>query len=504
MNIASWLYAQFSEYPNAPALYKGKALQANYAEFAQASCALAKLLNSQYGCQKGDRIVIYSANCVEYLLAFYAIWWLGGVAVPINYRLHPKEAQWIIENTEAKVLIAGSDQLTSEIVLPTGCATMEMGSIVVSTLKKEAAITPPVFRELSDLAWIFYTSGTTGKPKGVMLSHQNLIAMSMAYPIDVHPIEASDCIYYAAPLSHGAGLYNFIFLRMGAKHILPASKGFDANDLIENAQYFKGMCFFAAPTILKRLTYEAKERGYFGQGIKSIVCGGAPLYVADYIEAEKQLGPVVTQIYGQGESPMTITSMKLPALAAKQGEQRQQYMLTVGSPHSCVDVRVVDHHMQDKPIGESGEIIVKGLTVMQGYWRNPEASAQTIVDGWLHTGDIGYLDKEGNLTLTSRSKEVIISGGSNVYPREVEEVLLRHRDIDEAAVVGEKNDDWGEMVVAHIVTHAKKEIKEDELKAWCKASLGSFKCPKKYVFHQELPKNNYGKIMKSVLVNKIN
>lgn len=500
MNIANWLYANYAKNPEWPALYLGTELKASYEEFAIAAYNLGQKLKNDYQCTPGDRVVVYSKNCLEYLIIMQAVWWIGLVISPVNYRLHPKELAWIVNDTKAKLLVSFNGDLQSNADFSVDCEELALTSLNLNELKNLShEIEPPALAEINDLAWIFYTSGTTGKPKGVMLTHQNLIAMSLCFPIDVHHVDHHDAKYYAAPISHGAGLYNFIFTRVGAKHVIPESSGFDEAELKNNAKTHQNLCFFAAPTMLKRLTTFARTNNYFGEGIKTIVCGGAPLYVADYLESEKQLGPVISQIYGQGECPMTITSISQNDIKSKTNEEKLAYIQTVGSAQSCVQVRVVDEDMNDLPSGENGEIVVKGLAVMEGYWNNPEATEKTINNGWLKTGDIGNLNSAGHLTLTDRSKDVIISGGTNVYPREVEEVLLHHPSINEVSVVGLEDENWGEIVTAHIVLKSPETINEEELKNWCKSFIASFKVPKKYFFYDELPKSSYGKIIKAQL-----
>lgn len=503
MNIANWLFDHGVKNPELSALYVGTDLQANYKEFAAAAYVLGQRLKNDYQCSPGDRVVIYSKNCLEYLLAMYATWWIGCVAAPVNYRLHPKELEWIIDDTEAKLLITFDNSLQNTAHCNQHCKRLSLSDVNFDELKSESnEIQMPHKADLDDLAWLFYTSGTTGRPKGVMLTHQNLIAMSLCFPIDVNHINHNDAIYYAAPISHGSGLYNFIFTRVGAKHVFPKTGGFDEVDLIHTAQAITNLCFFAAPTMLKRLTYYAKKIGYSGQGIKTIICGGAPLYVADYLESEKQFGNIISQIYGQGECPMTITSISQNDIELKTLEQKLAYIETVGSPHSCVQLRIVDEKMNDLPLGQNGEILVKGLTVMKGYWNNPKATENTLINGWLRTGDIGNLNSNGCLTLTDRSKDVIISGGSNIYPREVEEVLLHHPVVEEVSVVGLKDSEWGEIVTAHLVLKPNQSVTESDLNSWCKDSIASFKVPKKYFFYKELPKNSYGKIIKTELKGK--
>jgi long-chain acyl-CoA synthetase len=332
-----------------------------------------------------------------------------------------------------------------------------------------------------------------------MLSHGNLVAMSLCYATDVDPVSGADAVVYAAPMSHGAGLYNFIHVRCGARHVVPASHGFDAAELFGLAVELGDVSLFAAPTMVKRMVEQAQRQGYHGEGIKTLVYGGGPMYLADLCAAVDTFGPRLVQIYGQGESPMTISVLPRALIADRQREDWSSLAASVGQAHACVEIRILDAQHQPLPTGQRGEIAVRGATVMQGYWRNPEATRQTLIDGWLMTGDIGFLDPAGYLTLTDRSKDVIISGGSNVYPREVEEVLAQHPEVFEVCVVGEPDAQWGESVVAFVVPRNGQALDEAGLTAWFVERMASFKKPKKYVFRDELPKNSYGKILKTDL-----
>ncbi|MOA00678.1 Long-chain-fatty-acid--CoA ligase [compost metagenome] len=256
---------------------------------------------------------------------------------------------------------------------------------------------------------------------------------------------------------------------------------------------------FAAPTMVKRMVEQARVTGYAGEGIKTIVYGGAPMYLADLQDALDTFGPRLVQIYGQGESPMTISALPREVIADRQRADWTRIASSVGLAHSAVDVRVLDAERRPLAVGQPGQIAVRGPTVMHGYWRNEAASCEALVDGWLLTGDIGYLDDQGYLTLTDRCKDVIISGGSNVYPREVEEVLALHPEVFEVCVVGEADAEWGESVVAFVVARGDSLLDERTLTAWFLERMASFKKPKKYVFLAELPKNSYGKVLKTEL-----
>jgi long-chain acyl-CoA synthetase len=229
--------------------------------------------------------------------------------------------------------------------------------------------------------------------------------------------------------------------------------------------------------------------------IRTIVWGGAPMYVEDALRALDRFGPRFAQIYGQGESPMTITVLPKEDVAAREHPRWRARLASAGRPFACVDVMVTDDDDRPLPPEETGEILCRGDSVMAGYWRDADASARTLRSGWLHTGDVGAFDADGYLTLKDRSKDVVISGGSNIYPREIEEILLTHPGVREASVIGRPDREWGEVVVAYVVG----EAKATDLDALCLDAVARFKRPKDYVFVDALPKNNYGKILKTEL-----
>ena len=360
-------------------------------------------------------------------------------------------------------------------------------------------------RDGDDLAWLFYTSGTTGRPKGVMLSHRNLQVMTACYVMDVDGIDPGDAIVYAAPMSHGAGIYNFGFVAMAARHVVPASGGFDPAELVALSRSVGRLCFFAAPTMVKRLVEHAAAAGVGGfDGFKTIVYGGGPMYVEDIRQALQVMGPRFVQIYGQGESPMTITALSRAALVAAR-DGRDDRLGSVGVAQSLVEVRVADADGATLPPGETGEVLVRGDSVMAGYWRHPEASAQALRDGWLWTGDMGAMDADGYLTLKDRSKDVIISGGSNIYPREVEEVLLTQPGVHEVSVIGQPDAEWGEVVVAFVARRPDgPAVDAAALDALCLQQIARFKRPKHYRFVDALPKNANGKVLKTTLRELLN
>ena len=491
MNIANWLAQTAKLHPQSPALLRGTTLDADYATFARRAAAVGAHIAQACGIQAGDRVALFASNCTQYLE-----WWIGAVAVPINAKLHGREAAWICSNSGTKLAFVSDDTAEAlaeaESDLPAGMKILSMDSDAYFKLRNGDGAPVPVARETNDLAWLFYTSGTTGRPKGVMLSHGNLAVVSVGYLADVDPVTSQDTALYAAPLSHGAGMYNFIHIRMGARHTIPESGGFDPVEVLALGKQLGNVAMFAAPTMVRRLVDVAKKRGENGEGIRTIVYGGGPMYLADIRDALATMGQRFVQIYGQGESPMKISSLSRDFHDDTSHPRYLERLASTGPAQSLVSIRITDADGNPLPTGETGEIEAKGPAVMLGYWNNPEATAAALKDGWLRTGDVGRLDEDGFLTLSDRSKDVIISGGTNIYPRE-------HSDVREVSAIGVPDPDWGEIVVACVVLEDGSNATDQILDAHCLASIARFKRPKRYVYIPSLPKNNYGKVLKTEL-----
>jgi acyl-CoA synthetase (AMP-forming)/AMP-acid ligase II len=505
MNLAHLLARTARVFPERPALLVGAHAICSYTRLARRVATIAGGLRGRLGLQAGERVALLLGNCPQYLELLYAIWHAGLVAVPINGKLHAREVAFILEDSLASLLfVGGGDAAPSPAAAAMWSACMPRLRIIAvedGDYRRLAAGEPLAVSVAApdDIAWLFYTSGTTGRPKGVMLSHRNLLAMTLSYFADVDQVEPADSILYAAPMSHGAGMYNFVHVLVGARHVVPESGGFDAAEIIELARSLRQVSLFAAPTMVRRLVDQAAAQGGGGDGIKTIVYGGGPMYLADIQRALTVLGNRLVQIYGQGESPMTITALSCQHHADRGHPRHLDRLASVGVAHSVVEVIVADADGRSLPAGEIGEIWVRGETVMQGYWHNPEATAATLQGGWLHTGDVGSLDSDGFLTLRDRSKDVIISGGANIYPREVEEVLLQHPAVAEVAVVGRPSAEWGEEVVAFVVCRPDASAPSGQLDRLCLQSIARFKRPREYFFVAELPKNHYGKVLKTEL-----
>lgn len=505
MNIACWLARSANSFPNHPALVFGAGTAVSYREFASRAASIAGALRSKLGCQPGDaggRIAVLAGNCPAYLEVMYAIWWAGCVAVPINAKLHPREALFILADAGVSVCVVSAawreGLATVADELPVALRLIELASDQFNAMKTHApvAIAP---REPDDLAWLFYTSGTTGKPKGAMLTHRNLMAMTFNYFSDVDSIAVGDCLLHAAPVSHGSGLYNFAHVLRGACQVFPESQGFDPAEIVSLLKTHAGMSMFAAPTMVKRLTEYVAQIGADIGNLKTIIYGGGPMYVADLKQSLKICGNKFVQIYGQGESPMTISALSRFHHADARHPRHEARLASVGVAHSGVQIRICNGAGNELATGEIGEVCVKSDTVMLGYWNHRQATAQSLRDGWLLTGDIGSVDDDGFLTLLDRSKDLIISGGSNIYPREIEEVILQHAAVAEVSVVGRPDAEWGETVVAFVVLQLGANVSIPELDRHCLEHVARFKRPKEYRFVDALPKNNYGKVLKTEL-----
>ncbi|MEJ2374595.1 MAG: AMP-binding protein [Pseudolabrys sp.] len=496
MNIALWLERSALSHPSLPAAASGTRVVATYGQLAERGARLAGSLRDKLGLAPGDRVAIAAKNAPSYLELLYGIWHAGLAAVPANARLHGSELGYILEHSGARVCfaspgididIAAHAPQSLEHLIAVGGADYE------ALFAADAIDVVP--RDGDGLAWLFYTSGTTGRPKGAMLTHRNLVEASLAYGAEVDPVTPGDTILHAAPMSHGSGLYIMQHVARLGLQVVPESGAFEPDEIVKLFNHWPRMSMFAAPTMIKRLV--ACRADCNARNIRTLIWGGAPMYVEDALAALDRFGPCLAQIYGQGEAPMTITTLSKEDIADRRHSRWRERLASAGKPYTNVEVMIVGGDDVAVAPGEAGEILVRGDVVMAGYWRNEEASAVSLRGGWLHTGDVGVFDAEGYLHLKDRSKDLIISGGSNVYPREVEEVLLTHDAVREVSVIGRPDREWGEMVVAYVVGEADATA----LDALCLQHIARFKRPKDYVFVDALPKNNYGKILKTELRN---
>jgi long-chain acyl-CoA synthetase len=494
MNVAHLLARSARLYADLPALAQGRNTVAGYAELGDRVARLAAGLAARL--DPGDRVGLVMKNCPQYVELMFACWHAGLVAVPINAKLHPRELEYILDHSGARVCFATPDlyPAVSGLAVPGLEGTIEIGSAHWDETGRAEPM-PVAGRREDDPAWLFYTSGTTGRPKGVTLTQRNLMAAILNYFADVDTIAPGDAIIHAAPMSHGSGFYMLPHVAQGGLNVTPESGGFEPAEIYELLQAHRGVTMFAAPTMVKRLVDHPPADSTH---LTTIVYGGGPMYVADCKAALARFGNKLVQIYGQGESPMTITCLHRNTHLDIAHPRHEERLASVGPAFTGVEVRIAD--AADNPLlpGEIGEVLARGDTVMAGYWTNPAASAETLRNGWLHTGDVGCLDADGFLTLKDRSKDVIISGGSNIYPREVEEVLLRHPAVSEVSVIGQSDAEWGEIVIAFIVARGPAPDTA-ELDALCLDNIARFKRPKRYLMVDALPKNSTGKVLKTVL-----
>jgi len=494
MNIALWLYRAGLSHGDRPAAGQGARVARTYRDLAGNAARIAGSLRDRFAIAAGDRVAIAARNCVEYLELLYGIWHAGAAAVPANARLHGSELGYILEQSGARVCFASSG-LDSEIA-PHAPTSLER-LIAIGSAEHTALLTadpiPVAPRAGDDLAWLFYTSGTTGRPKGAMLTHRSLSIESHAYASEVDLIAPGDPVLHGAPMSHGSGMYIMPHVARLGVNVVPESGAFEPDEILGLFDAWPRASMFAAPTMIKRLVDARADCNV--QNIRTLVWGGAPMYGEDALRALDRFGPRLAQIYGLGECPMTITTLSKQDIADRDHPRWRERLASAGRPYASVEVMVADADDRSLAVGDTGEILVRGDVVMAGYWRNPDASAEALRGGWLHTGDVGAFDDDGYLTLKDRSKDLIISGGSNIYPREVEEVLLRHAGVREASVIGRRDAEWGEVVVAYVVG----EAPVGELDALCLQNIARYKRPKDYVFVDALPKNNYGKVLKTEL-----
>ncbi len=484
MNLFAVLDQTANRFPDRGAVYHGQRRVCTWTELRDRALRLAGSLRQQHGA--GARVAIAAHNRPEVVELMFATWAAGCVVVPVNCKLHEREMALILDDAGASQVFA-SPKIGAALGSVTSRPVETLGSEAYSRRFGAAPVAPP-HTEPSTPAWLFYTSGTTGRSKGAILSHRNLTAMAVAHLADIDAPTENGSLVHAAPMSHGSGLYVVPYVLRAARQVVPESEGFDPGEFLDLCEHHPACSVFLAPTMVQRLVRTGRPRP---ANLATIVYGGGPMYVETLKEAMAAFGPVFAQIYGQGESPMTITGLR----RADHESGDDAVLGSVGYARSGMEVAVLRADGRPAPAGEVGEIVCRGDAVMSGYWEDPAATRATLRDGWLYTGDLGAFDARGYLTLRDRSKDVVISGGTNIYPREVEEMLLEHPAVSEACVVGAPDAEWGEVVVAFIVGAADPA----ELDAHLLRRIARFKRPKRYEFVDELPKNSYGKVLKREL-----
>jgi acyl-CoA synthetase (AMP-forming)/AMP-acid ligase II len=496
MNIAHLLRHAATCHPDRPAITSG-GTTIDYRAFDERVSSFAAWLRAS-GAAPSGRVVLYLDNHPDVLVAMFGTFRAGSAVLPANSRLTVDELAFLVHDGDASVVI--TDDAHVEVARRSaGEGTMIL--VVGDELDRVLAAAPPATGDVTadvdpgETAWIFYTSGTTGRPKGAMLTHGVLNFVTVSWLADLTPLDEHDVTLHAAPLSHGAGFHAIAAVARGAENLLLDSPNFDPPAVLRSIEEHGVTNTWMVPTQIVMLTDAAEAAGVMGADLPSlqyVVYGGAPMAAAAMTRALDRFGPVFVQLYGQGETPMTATILRrqdhLPQLLGSAGRAR------VG-----IEIRIVDEAGVDVPSGEVGELVVRGPSVMVGYWNRAEATAEAIRDGWLHTGDLGTMSDDGIVHLLDRAKDMIISGGSNVYAIEVEAVLSAHETVAEVAVIGIPDDLWGELVVAVVVPAAGHVVDPKALDAHARARLAGYKIPRRYVVVGSLVRNAYGKVVKREL-----
>ena len=507
MNVGHLLTRAAQRYPNSPAWVQGD----NSIPFWQAEGRVNRLANTliALGGRPGHRVGMLLPNCYQGLETILAPMKVRMSVVPMNVKLTPQEHQYLLNNSETFTLIYSEEFKSHLDEIRTDLNTVKHfvclgnnaeGDLNYEELVESASPNPPdITIDPDDLAWIFYTSGTTGQPKGAMLTHRNLMTMVDNFLLDINPATPNDVLLHAAPITHGSGLSMFHQLARGGANAFPNTRSFDPLRIFSAIQQHRVTTMFLAPTMVNMLVANPGKESYDLSSLHTIIYGGGPMYTEHLLEAMRTFGPIFVQLFGLGEAPMTITSLPKEEHLANWKDKRLERLGSVGREVTGVRIRVVDEHDQDVPTGSSGEIIVRSDLVMKGYLNNPEATAETLRGGWLHTGDLGYLNTEGYLYITDRIKDLIISGGANIYPREVEEVIAKHPSVAEVSVIGVPDTKWGEAVKALIVLRPGIQETSKKIIEFCRANLASYKKPQSVEFLPTLPKNAYGKVLKRQL-----
>ena len=501
MNLSHYLTESARRHPDDIGLVWGAA-RWTWREIEARATAFAAALRDRYGAEKGDRILVQSANCNQMFEAAFACWKLGCIWVPANFRQTPDEVAWLARSSGAKGLLVGAgfgDHIAA-------CADLVSFTVTIggdgpddydTLITNHAGVgVVPVAVDRDDPAWFFFTSGTTGKLKAAVLTHGQMAFVITSHLCDLMPATGpSDASVVVAPLSHGAGIHQLAQVAHGVKTILPAGARFDPAEIWALVEEWRVTNIFTVPTIVKLLVEHGSVHTHDHSSLRYVIYAGAPMYRADQVRALAVLGPVLVQYFGLGEVTGNITV--LPP-AHHSGDDAVMRIGTCGFARTGMQVQVQDAKGGECAPGETGEIAVIGPAVFAGYHDNPKANASSFRDGWFLTGDLGHMDSEGFLYLTGRASDMYISGGSNIYPREIEEKILLHPDISETAVLGVPDPTWGEVGVAVCV--ARGDLPDvAEFLEWLGTRLPRYKMPKTVVFWPEMPKSAYGKITKKMI-----
>ncbi len=489
LSLATVLAEAARRTPEATALVEGD-LRLGYGQLWREARSLAAALQRD-GVRPGDRVALVAPNVADFVRAYYGILAAGGVVVPVPTLLTADEASYLVRSSGAMTVLydASFAGVAAPAAQAVGVPARDVAALGAEGVEPLRTLVP---REAEDTAVVFYTSGTTGRPKGALLTHLNLVMNATVNAFDANPMRRDDVVMGCLPLFHTFGQtvsMNSTF-RVGATLLLQPR--FDPGAALELMQRERATLFFGVPTMFVQLLEAATEAAALPR-LRDCVSGGASLPVAVLERFESTFATTVYEGYGLSETSPT-ASVNQPWFGTRAG--------TVGHPIWGVEVEIADETVDDRiellPAGRLGEIVVRGHNVFAGYLDDPAATADAVVEGWFRTGDIGSRDEEGFITIVDRKKDLIIRGGFNVYPREVEEVLHRHPGVAQVAVVGVPDDQQGEEVCA-VVVAAAPGLDGDEVVAWARERLGGHKYPRRVEVVEALPMGPSHKILKREL-----
>ncbi|WP_310183747.1 acyl-CoA synthetase [Mesorhizobium sp. BE184] len=470
--------------------------------------AFAAALRDEYGVAKGDRVLIQSANSNQMFESMFACFRLGAVWVPANYRQSPDEVAYLAKASGARGMICGAGfagharacreaAQSLEFVVAIGEA--DFGPDYDSLVERHMGETvPAVAVDRDDPCWFFYTSGTTGRPKAAVLTHGQMAFVVTNHLCDLMPgTTHKDASIVVAPLSHGAGVHQLAQVAHGVKTIILPTDKMDVPTVWSLVETWRVSNIFTVPTIVKLLVEDASVDRFDRSSLRYMIYAGAPMYRADQKRALEKLGPVLVQYFGLGEVTGNITVLPPAFHSLEDGPDAR--IGTCGFERTGMEVQVQDDEGNALAAGETGEICTIGPAVFAGYYDNPDANAKAFRNGWFRTGDLGHMDENGFVYITGRSSDMYISGGSNIYPREIEEKILAHPEISEVAVLGVPDPMWGEVGVAVCVARAGANPDPRDIQSWLETRISRYKMPKRFIFWAEMPKSAYGKITKKMI-----
>lgn len=463
---------------------------------------------AERGVRKGDRVLVQSKNCNQMFESMFACFRLGVVWVPTNFRQTPDEVAYLAQASGALAMICHGDfpdhaakvrESAPDIRLLISIGSSAIGEEYDDLVERQMGQSAPSAAvEYDDPCWFFFTSGTTGRPKAAILTHGQMAFVITNHLCDLMPgTTNADASLVVAPLSHGAGVHQLVQVARAAKTVLLSSERFDIDEAWTLVERWRITNMFTVPTIVKLLTEHPSIDAHDHSSLRYVIYAGAPMYREDQKHALRKLGKVLVQYFGLGEVTGNITVLP-PALHDPEDGSGVK-VGTCGYERTGMQVSIQDEQGREVPAGITGEICVCGPAVFAGYYNNPEANAKAFRDGWFRTGDLGHLDEEGFLYITGRASDMYISGGSNIYPREIEEKILTHPAIAEVAVLGVPDRTWGEVGVAVCALRPDQALNEGELLAWLDGRIARYKLPKRVFFWDSLPKSAYGKITKRTI-----